>query len=94
MIASFPSCPIPEVARLGRTLPAWKQQVLAYFNTAGVSNGGTEAINLIVEKVRRLPTGSATSTTTGSASCLRPQASAPTGPNPPMLDSEEPVWPC
>lgn len=24
VIASFPSCPIPEVARLGRTLPAWR----------------------------------------------------------------------
>jgi len=57
VIASFPSCPIPEVARLGRTLRAWKQQVLAYFDTAGVSNGGTEAINLIVEKVRRLAHG-------------------------------------
>ena len=57
VIAGFPSCPIPEVARLGRTLRAWKQQVLAYFDTAGVSNGGTEAINLIVEKVRRLAHG-------------------------------------
>jgi len=57
VIASFPSCPIPEVARLGRTLKAWKQQVLAYFDTSGVSNGGTEAINLIVEKVRRLAHG-------------------------------------
>jgi transposase len=57
VIASFSSCPIPEVARLGRTLKAWKQQVLAYFDTSGVSNGGTEAINLIVEKVRRLAHG-------------------------------------
>ena len=57
MIASFPSCPIPEVARPGRTLKAWKQQVLAYFDTNGVSNGGTEAINLIIEKVRRLGHG-------------------------------------
>jgi transposase len=32
----------------------WKSQILAYFNTHGVSNGGTEAINLIIEKVRRL----------------------------------------
>ena len=39
VIASFPTCPIPEVARLGRTLKAWRQQVLAYFDTAGVSNG-------------------------------------------------------
>ena len=57
VIASFPTCPIPEVARLGRTLKAWRQQVLAYFDTSGVSNGGTEAINLIIEKVRRLAHG-------------------------------------
>src|SRR5215212_11993541 len=44
VIASFPTCPIPEVARFGRTLKAWRQQVLAYFDTSGVSNGGTEAI--------------------------------------------------
>ncbi len=57
VLDSFPSCPIPEVARLGRTLRAWKAQVLAYFDTTGVTNGGTEAINLIIEKVRRLAHG-------------------------------------
>jgi transposase len=57
VIASFPTCPIPEVARLGRTLRAWRQQVLAYFDTGGVSNGGTEAINLLIEKTRRLAHG-------------------------------------
>ncbi|MDT0264075.1 transposase [Jatrophihabitans lederbergiae] len=57
VIASFPSCPIPEVARLGRTLRAWRQQVLAYFDTSAVSNGGTEAINLLIEKTRRLAHG-------------------------------------
>ena len=31
--------------------------MLAYFDTDGVSNGGTEAINLIIEKVRRLAHG-------------------------------------
>ena len=45
------------VASLGRTLRAWKAQILAYFDTHGVSNGGTEAINLIIEKVRRLAHG-------------------------------------
>ena len=59
VIASFPSCPIPEVARLGRTLRAWRPQVLAYFDTGGVSNGGTEAINMLIEKGRRLAHGSA-----------------------------------
>ena len=57
ILDSFPTYPIPEVARLGRTLRAWKAQVLAYFDTSGVSNGGTEAINLIIEKVRRLAHG-------------------------------------
>jgi transposase len=57
VLDSFHSCPIPEVARLGRTLRAWKAQVLAYFDTSGVSNGGTEAINMIIKKVRRLAHG-------------------------------------
>jgi transposase len=39
------------------TLKAWRQQLLAYFDTRGVSNGGTEAINMIIEKVRRLAHG-------------------------------------
>ena len=30
---------------------------MAYFDTAGVSNGGTEAINLLIEKTRRLAHG-------------------------------------
>jgi transposase len=46
---SLYTCSIPEVARLGRTLGAWKTQILAYFDTRGVTNGGTEAINLIIE---------------------------------------------
>jgi transposase len=57
VLDSFYSCPIPEVARLGRTPRAWRSQILAYFDTHGVSNGGTEAINLIIEKVRRLAHG-------------------------------------
>jgi transposase len=57
VIASLPTCPIPEVARLGRTLRAWRSQVLAYFDTDGLSNGGTEAINMLIEKARRLAHG-------------------------------------
>jgi transposase len=57
VLDAFHSCPIPEIARLGRTLRNWRQQFLAYFDTGGVSNGGTEAINLIIEKTRRLAHG-------------------------------------
>ena len=57
VIDSVPSCPIPEVARLGRTLRQWRSHVLARFDTHRISNGGTEAVNLIVEKTRRLAHG-------------------------------------
>ncbi len=57
VINTFPTCPAPEVARLGRTLRAWRPQVLAYFDTDGLSNGGTEAINMLIEKARRLAHG-------------------------------------
>ena len=39
IIDSFPSCPIPEIARLGRTLKRWRAAFLAYFDTGGSSNG-------------------------------------------------------
>ena len=45
LIESLPRCPIPEIARLGRTLRKWKDALDAYFDTAGASNGPTEAIN-------------------------------------------------
>ena len=54
---SFPSCPIPEIARLGRTLRAWRDQFLAYFTTERANNGGTEAINGIIELHRRIARG-------------------------------------
>jgi hypothetical protein len=53
VIISFPTCPIPEVARLGRTLRQWRSHVPARFDTHQISNGGTEAVNLIIEKTRR-----------------------------------------
>ena len=45
LIESLPRCPIPEIARLGRTLRKWKDALDAYFDTDGASNGPTEAIN-------------------------------------------------
>jgi transposase len=56
IVDSFPTCPIPEIARLGRTLRTWKDAFLAYFTT-GATNGGTEAINGLIELHRRLARG-------------------------------------
>ncbi len=57
ILAAFPTCPIPEVARLGRTLRQWKSAILAYFGTNGASNGPTEAINGVIETTRRIARG-------------------------------------
>src|SRR5437899_1677625 len=39
VIATFPTCPVPEIARLGRTLRAWKAHILARFDTAEAGAG-------------------------------------------------------
>ena len=45
LIESLPACPIPEIARLGRTLRKWKDALDAYFDTGGASNAPREANN-------------------------------------------------
>lgn len=57
VLASFPTCPIPEIARLGRTLRQWKAAFLAYFDTGRSNNGGTEAVNGLIELHRRIARG-------------------------------------
>jgi transposase len=43
--------------RLARTLDAWRPELLAYFDTDGVSNGPTEAMNALIKKVKRVGHG-------------------------------------
>nr|BFF06947.1 hypothetical protein GCM10023233_19160 [Brevibacterium otitidis] len=57
VIEALPTCPIPEIARLGRTLRKWKTTILAYFDTDGANNGGTEAVNGLIELGRRIARG-------------------------------------
>jgi transposase len=53
-IATLHTSPSPKShAWCGRTLRAWRTQVLAYFDAGGVSNGGTEPISPIIENTRR-----------------------------------------
>ncbi len=54
------ACALPGVAeleRLGRTISAWEAQLLAYFTTAGPSNGPTEAVNLLIKRIKRVGFG-------------------------------------
>ena len=57
VLQAFPSCPIPEIARLGKTLRPWRHAFLAYFDTEGASNGPTEAVNGVNETSRRIARG-------------------------------------
>ena len=57
IVAGFPSCPIPEIARLGKTLKRWAKEFLAYFDTGRASNGGSEAMNGLIELHRRIARG-------------------------------------
>jgi transposase len=45
---------VPEIAR---TLKKWREAFLAYFDTGRSSNGGTEAINGLIELHRRVARG-------------------------------------
>jgi transposase len=48
---------IPELTRLASTIDRWRDEVLAFHTTSGASNGPTEAVNLLVEKIRRVGHG-------------------------------------
>ena len=47
-----PGTEVPELTRLTKTVSNWETEILNYHVT-GISNGPTEAQNLIAEKVRR-----------------------------------------
>jgi transposase len=44
---------VAEITRLAKTVAAWEAEILGYHRTQMASNGPTEAVNLLVETVRR-----------------------------------------
>jgi transposase len=48
---------VAELSRLARTVRAWEAEILAFHSTGGCSNGPTEAMNLLVKKVKRVGHG-------------------------------------
>jgi transposase len=51
-IAGCTNDDVAEITSLGRTLRAWRTEILAH-HTTGASNGPTEGLNLCVKKVKR-----------------------------------------
>ena len=47
----------PRTAAAARTLDSWRTELLAYFDTNRISNGPTEAINLLIKKIKRVGHG-------------------------------------
>jgi transposase len=48
---------VAELSRLARTVRAWEDEILAWHATKGCSNGPTEAVNLLIKKVKRVGHG-------------------------------------
>jgi transposase len=48
---------VPELHRLARTVDSWRAELLAYFDTDGLSNGPTEAVNALIKKVKKIGHG-------------------------------------
>lgn len=48
---------VPELTRLANTIDRCSAEVLAFHTTGGASNGPTEAVNLLIEKIRRIGHG-------------------------------------
>jgi transposase len=48
---------VAELSRLACTVRAWEAEILAFHATGGCSNGSTEALNLLIKKVKRVGHG-------------------------------------
>jgi len=43
----------PQCRRLAATIRRWEPEILAWHTTGGASNGPTEAVNLLIKKIKR-----------------------------------------
>ena len=62
---------VPELRRLATTIDSWTEEFLAYFDTGGISNRPTEAMNLLIKKIKRVGRQSHAVVATKAASVCR-----------------------
>jgi transposase len=48
---------VAEIRRFARTIRRWETEILAWHTTSGASNGPTEAVNLLIKKIKRVGHG-------------------------------------
>jgi transposase len=87
---------VAELSRLARTVRAWEAEILAWHVTDGCSNGPTEAVNLLIKKIKRVGLPQLHQLPAAAAIALRRQlADTPdrTAARPlPTLGGVEPLW--
>ena len=47
----------PECTRLARTIRRWEVEVIAYYQSDGLSNSRSEAVNALIKKIKRVGHG-------------------------------------
>ena len=57
VISECKSSAIDELVTLSGTLRAWRKEILNHHRTGGASNGPTEAMNLLIKKIKRVGCG-------------------------------------
>ncbi|KAA9393725.1 transposase [Kocuria coralli] len=57
MPESFPTWPVSEFRRLGRTRTRWKAAFVSYLSTVRSNSGGTNAVNRLIVLHRRVARG-------------------------------------
>ncbi|MPZ70185.1 MAG: hypothetical protein GEU71_11760 [Actinobacteria bacterium] len=57
LITPLRSCPVPEIAKLGRSLHTWRNELCAHFDHPEVTNGTTETLNLKIKNTKRIARG-------------------------------------
>jgi transposase len=87
---------VAELSRLARTVRAWEAEILAWHVSDGCSNGPTEAVNLLIKKIKRVGLPQLHQLPAAAAIALRRQlADTPdrTAARPlPTLGGVEPLW--
>ncbi|MGB3763411.1 MAG: transposase [Ornithinimicrobium sp.] len=69
VLDSIPTCPAPEIARLGRTLKRWRDSFLAYSPPAGRTTAAPKPTTGSSSSTAASPKASTTTTTTAYGCC-------------------------
>ena len=83
---------IPELLSLAHTLDTWRDELLAYFDTGGVSNGPTKAINGLIKKITQVDHSYGNFANDRLASCCTAESPGTLRPSSPQSEGDYHAW--